>query len=102
MKKKDILLSLLSGILVILSFPNFDFEFLAWFALVPLFYSIGGKGTFHSLLLGLLTGIVSFLGIIYWIIVILFGLGFIEWFLGSIDLLDFLKRREGESGYFKL
>ena len=44
MKKKDILLSLLSGILLILSFPNFDLEFLAWFALVPLLYSIEGKG----------------------------------------------------------
>ncbi len=40
MKKRDILLSLLSGILLVLSYPNFDLEFLAWFALVPLFYSM--------------------------------------------------------------
>ncbi len=69
MKKRDILLSLLSGILLILSFPSFDFEVLAWFALVPLFYSIEGKGLHHSFILGFLTGVISFLGILYWIIV---------------------------------
>ena len=69
MKKRDLLLSLLSGILLILSFPNFDVEALAWFALVPLFFSIEGKGLYHSFLLGFLTGVISFLGILYWIIV---------------------------------
>jgi len=69
MKKKDLLLSLLSGILLILSFPNFDVEFLAWFALVPLLYAIEGKRPSRSFYLGCLTGIVSFLGIIYWIVV---------------------------------
>ena len=69
MKKRDILLGLISGILLILSFPNFDLEFLAWFALVPLFYSIEGKGSYHSFILGFLTGVISFLGILYWIIV---------------------------------
>jgi len=69
MKKSDILLSLFSGILLILSFPNFDVEVLAWVALVPLFYSMEGKGYRHSFILGFLTGVISFLGILYWIIV---------------------------------
>jgi len=69
MKKRDILLSLLSGILLVLSFPRFDLELLAWVALVPLFYSIAGKGLYHTFMLGFLTGLVSFLGIVYWIIV---------------------------------
>lgn len=69
MKKKDILLSLLSGILLILSFPNFNLEFLAWFALVPLFFSIEGKDYSQSFKLGFLNGFISFLGILYWIIV---------------------------------
>jgi apolipoprotein N-acyltransferase len=69
MKKRDILLSLLSGILLILSFPNFDLEFLAWFALVPLLYSLEGKTLSRSFQLGFLTGIISFFGILYWIIV---------------------------------
>ncbi len=69
MKKRDLLLSVLSGILLILSFPHFDLEFLAWFALIPLLYSVEGKGPCRSFKLGFLTGIVSFLGILYWIVV---------------------------------
>src|SRR4030042_4341461 len=69
MKKMDILLSLSSGILLVLSFPNFDLEFLAWIALVPLLYSIEGKGLYPSFKLGFLAGIIAFLGILYWIIV---------------------------------
>ena len=87
MKKRDILLSLLSGILLILSFPCFDLEFLAWFALVPLLYSIGGKGLVDSFKLGFLTGIISFLGIIYWIIVAVHTYGNIPLIISSFILL---------------
>ena len=87
MKKRDILLSLLSGILLILSFPNFDLEFLAWFALVPLFYSIEGKGTFHGFELGFLTGLISFLGILYWIIVAVHTYGNVPLILSGLILL---------------
>lgn len=69
MKKLDYLFSLLSGILLVLSFPNFDLEFLAWFALVPLFYAVEGKILWDSFKLGFLTGFISFLGILYWIVV---------------------------------
>ena len=87
MKKKDILLSLLSGILLILSFPNVDLEFLAWFALVPLFYSIEGKGLFQSFKLGFLTGLISFLGILYWIIVAVHTYGNVPLILSGFILL---------------
>jgi apolipoprotein N-acyltransferase len=69
MKRRDIFFCFLSAILLILSFPNFDFEFLAWFALVPFFYSIEGKGVYDSFKIGFLTGLISFLGIFYWIII---------------------------------
>ena len=87
MKKRDILLSFLSGILLILSFPNFDLEILAWFALVPLFHSIEGKGLYHSFILGFLTGIISFLGILYWIIVAVHTYGNIPLIPSAIILL---------------
>jgi len=87
MKKRDILLSLLSGILLILSFPNFDLEFLAWFALVPLLYSIEGKGLYRSFKLGSLTGIISFLGILYWIIVAVHTYGNVPLVLSGLILL---------------
>ncbi len=69
MRKRDILLCLSSGALLILSFPHFDLEFLAWFALVPLFFSVASKGLRRSFELGFLTGVVAFLGMLYWIIV---------------------------------
>jgi len=87
MKKRDIFLSLLSGILLVLSFPNIDLEFLAWFALVPLLYSIEGKGLVDSLKLGFLTGIVSFLGIFYWIIVAVHTYGNVPLILSALILL---------------
>jgi apolipoprotein N-acyltransferase len=87
MKKRDILLSLLSGILLILSFPYLDFEFLAWFALVPLFYSIEGKGLFDGFKLGFLTGLISFLGILYWIIVAVHTYGNVPLILSGLILL---------------
>lgn len=87
MKKRDILLSLLSGILLILSFPNIDLEFLAWFALVPLFYSIEGKGLGNSFKLGLLTGLISFLGILYWIIVAVHTYGNVPLIISGFILL---------------
>ena len=87
MKKKDILLSLLSGFLLILSFPNFDLEFLAWFALVPLLYAIEGKELFRSFTLGFLTGFISFLGILYWIIVAVHTYGNVPLILSGLILL---------------
>src|SRR4030042_1191057 len=90
MKKKDIILSLLSGILLILSFPDFDLEFLAWVALVPLFYSIEGKGLYRSFILGFLTGVVSFLGILYWIIVAVHTYGNIPLIPSGFILLLFV------------
>lgn len=112
MKKRDILLSLLSGILLALSFPNFDLEFLAWFAFVPLFYSIERKGPFHAFILGFLTGFASFLGILYWIIVavhtygnvhlipsvliLLLLVGYLSLFIGAFTFLNrFIQIRLG-------
>ncbi|OGQ01671.1 MAG: apolipoprotein N-acyltransferase, partial [Deltaproteobacteria bacterium RBG_19FT_COMBO_46_12] len=73
--------------LLILSFPHFDLEVLAWFALVPLLYSIEGKGFVDSFKLGFLTGIVSFLGILYWIIVAIHTYGNVPLILSALILL---------------
>jgi apolipoprotein N-acyltransferase len=36
----NVLLALLAAVLLILSFPDFEFWFLAWFALVPLMWAV--------------------------------------------------------------
>src|SRR5512137_944719 len=87
MKKRDILLSLLSGILLVLSFPHVDLGLLAWVALVPLFYAMEGKGLYHSFMLGFFTGVISFLGILYWIIVAVHTYGNVPSILSGFILL---------------
>ena len=87
MKKRDILLSLCSGFLLILSFPHFDLEFFAWFALVPLLWAIEGKELWPSFRLGFLTGFTSFLGILYWVIVAVHTYGYIPIVLSGLILL---------------
>jgi apolipoprotein N-acyltransferase len=87
MKKRDILLGFFSGILLILSFPNFDLEILAWFALVPLLVAIEGKELYQAFKLGVFTGFVSFLGILYWIIVAVHTYGNVPLILSGLILL---------------
>lgn len=57
----------ISALLLILSFPPFDVEPLAWIALVPFFSSIKGKSRKEAFLMGLLWGLIFFTGILYWI-----------------------------------
>ncbi|MCX8116831.1 MAG: apolipoprotein N-acyltransferase [Desulfobacterota bacterium] len=87
MRKKDYLFAFLSGVLLFLSFPRVDLEFLAWFALVPLFFAIEGKRPWKSFKLGFLTGVVSFLGILYWIIVAVHNYGNVPLLLSILILL---------------
>jgi apolipoprotein N-acyltransferase len=87
MKGRNLLLSFLSAVLLILSFPNVNLEFLAWFALVPLFYSIREESILSSFYLGFITGLTSFLGIIYWIVVAVHTYGNVPLSLSILILL---------------
>ncbi len=68
----------LSAFLVILTFPNFwDHSlypwgfFLAWIAVIPFFWALNNANSiFEGGLYGFLFGVVQFLGILYWILVI--------------------------------
>ena len=66
-KKIDIIAALVSGVLLVLGFPRFDFYPLAWIALVPLLIAVRGKNSKASFYLGLLTGFIYFAGTIYWV-----------------------------------
>ena len=61
--------SLLSGILLILIFPGFNFEILAWVSLVPLFIATRRTSPLTSLKLGFIAGFVFYSGVIYWIVI---------------------------------
>ncbi len=63
------LLAILSAILLTLAFPDFDWWFLAWFALVPLFYAIEGEkeSVIKSFVLGWIFGTGFFFGSCWWL-----------------------------------
>lgn len=63
-----VLISIISGILLFLSFPPHGLSFLVWIALVLLLVSISGTKFFYSFLLSLICGMVFFIGIFDWIL----------------------------------
>jgi apolipoprotein N-acyltransferase len=62
-----ILASLGSGLLLFLSFPKFNLWPLAWVALVPLLHALQDASSKRAFLYGWVTGIVYFLGCLYWV-----------------------------------
>ena len=63
--KKSVLLSISSALLLILAFPRFNCEFLAWVAFVPLLFAL--KNSRYSFLLGYFFGLVFFAGTLFWL-----------------------------------
>ena len=58
----------ISGILLILSFPSFNLFPLAWISLIPLLIVLQSTPSWKSAFLhGYLTGVIFFLGLVYWI-----------------------------------
>jgi apolipoprotein N-acyltransferase len=66
---KNSLLAVLASILLTLSFPNFEFSFLAWIGLVPLFYAIEREkeSSVKSFVLGWIFGVCFFFGTCWWL-----------------------------------
>lgn len=62
-------LSIVSALLLILAFPNYEYSLLAWFALVPLFFAIEREkeSVVKSFLVGWLFGLVFFFGTCWWL-----------------------------------
>ncbi|MDO8512290.1 MAG: apolipoprotein N-acyltransferase [bacterium] len=65
--KKSILLSVLSGVLVVFAFPNFNVWPLAWVALIPMFFALKNKNLKQTFVLGLIFGLVANLGFLRWL-----------------------------------
>ena len=78
----------LSGILTAFLFPNFNFEFLAWFSLVPLLYAVNNSKSFkESFLYGFLAGIISYIIILYWIAYTVHTFGGLPYYIAVFALL---------------
>ena len=64
----QILLSVISAILLILAYPNFNLGFLAWVALIPLFFALENQKSKQGFITGYLFGIIFFSGLLYWLL----------------------------------
>jgi apolipoprotein N-acyltransferase len=64
---KDYLLILLGSVLYILSFPKFSWSFLIWASFIPFFKALENKPSGQRFRLGFLAGVLSSLGIFYWV-----------------------------------
>jgi len=86
--KWNILFAILSGALLILSFPKYGSGFVAWFAFVPLLFALYSVTSIRqAILLGFITGIVGYVGIIYWIAYVVINYGYLPIYLGIIIML---------------
>ncbi len=61
------LLSVLSGLLMAVSFPNTDWNVLAWICLVPFFVAIEGKGWKETFRIGYAGGVAFYWSLFYWL-----------------------------------
>ncbi len=84
----NIVLAVLSGLLLILSFPKFGNGMVAWVALVPLLFALEGapcRGT--GFRIGFLAGMVAHTGILYWIVNVVVQYGYLPVVVGVLALL---------------
>ncbi len=65
--KRDLLLSLLFGVLLSLSFPPYRLGFLAYFALIPFFLLLEHKNLAQTIKWGYLAGLFMNIGTLWWI-----------------------------------
>ena len=76
----------LSGLMLTVSFPPLDLNWMVWISLIPLLISIGDKSSLDALKLGLLAGLFHYLTLIYWIVVALSHYGDLTFILCLITL----------------
>ena len=86
--KSNILFAILSGVLLILSFPQYGWGFVAWFAFIPLLFALHRVTSIRKAMqLGFITGVVGYTGIIYWIAYVVVNYGYLPVYLGIIIML---------------
>lgn len=70
-KFKYLFFSVISGVLLALSFPKFNVFIFAWVSFIPLLYCIFKSNIKHSLIYGFITGLIFNIISVYWIFLFL-------------------------------
>ncbi|MFH1327968.1 MAG: apolipoprotein N-acyltransferase, partial [Candidatus Bathyarchaeota archaeon] len=68
---KNVVLAGLSGLMLTASFAPIDLHWIAWISLFPLLMSLEGKSPVGAFKSGLFAGLLHYLTLIYWIVVVL-------------------------------
>lgn len=74
-----IALAAISGLMLTCSFPKIGWHWMAWVSLVPLLFSLQGTSPFNGFRLGLLTGLVHQITLIYWMTITMNQFGGLPW-----------------------
>jgi apolipoprotein N-acyltransferase len=72
-------LAVLSGLILTGAFPNLDLPWLAWIALIPLFFAVRGLGLKKGFAVGFSAGMAHYLSLIYWIAYTMRTYGYLPW-----------------------
>ena len=88
-KKKNIVLAIISGVLLTGAFPKIGLDWLAWIALVPLLYAVKDLSVGAGFRVGFITGLVHFLSLLYWLVPVMRTYGYLPIFL-SVSILILL------------
>ncbi|MDP2690224.1 MAG: apolipoprotein N-acyltransferase [Deltaproteobacteria bacterium] len=99
---KKLVLSAISGLLLVLAFPPFGAGFLAWFALVPLLLALEGAGWKRGLLYGYVFGAAFFLGTVYWVIHSMYHYGGVPMAVSVLVMLSLVAYLSVYPGVFGL
>jgi apolipoprotein N-acyltransferase len=78
-----------SGFLLTLSFPRVGISWLAWFAFVPLFVALRNLSLKKGFYLGLFTGIIHYLSLVYWLAYTMSAYGHLPFYVTIPILLLF-------------
>jgi apolipoprotein N-acyltransferase len=83
------LLAALSGLLLTGAFPKIGLDWLAWFALVPLFAAIANLSAKKSFRLGFIAGLAHYLSLLYWVVPVMRTYGYLPLDLSIFILILF-------------
>lgn len=82
--REKVVLAVISGIALTLSFPKAGISWAAWVALTFLFFAIRNVNVRNSIVLGLVTGMVHFATMVYWLIGTMHIYGYLPLWLSVI------------------
>ena len=83
-KIRPVLLASLSGFLLTGAFPKIGWDWLIWFALLPLLYVLKDLSPRPAFRMGFITGIIHFLTLLYWLVPVMRTYGYLPVYLSIV------------------